>query len=328
MTQYDGIEVHNLLVTDEARTGAFRESILATVKPGDTVLDVGAGSGILSLFAAQAGASRVYAIERAQGAAALARRVVAANGLTAVINIIEADAANALLPEKVDILVSEWLGVYGVDENMLAPVLIARDRWLKPGGSMIPSKVTAWIAPVSHEAAKQATALHSRPYGLDLSPLAPFSLEQAIWLPKAVREDDLRAEPQQLWETNCATTSALDAARPHAAELKFRLKGSGVNGLVTWFSAEMPGAASLSTGPARPATHWGQFLFPIANAHGLAEGDELAIGFHNVPGGQFGSHHIWASQIAGREREVHDTRRHPRANMEPPWRTYLEAGQS
>ena len=328
MNQYDTVEVHNLLVSDEARTLAFRDSIHATVKPGDTVLDVGAGSGILSLFAAQAGARRVYAIERAPGAAALARRVVALNGLLDVVKIVEADAANAILPEKVDVLVSEWLGVYGVDENMLAPVLVARDRWLKPGGLMIPSLVTAWIAPVAHEAARQATALHNRPYGLDLSPLAPFSLEQAIWLPRGVRKDELRAEPQKLWVTNCSTMSAIDAGRPHAAELKFVVQGSGVNGLVTWFSAEMPGASELCTGPSGSATHWGQFLFPIANAYKLAEGDEFSVGFHNVPGGQFGSHHIWASQVAGPEREVHDTRRHPRANMEPPWRAFVETAGS
>src|SRR5262249_15120177 len=143
MNQYDGIDVHNLLVTDEVRTRAFRDSIHATVKSGDTVLDVGAGCGILSLFAAQAGAARVYAVERALGATALARRVVAVNGLSNIVTIIEADASRALLPEKVDVIVSEWLGVYGVDENMLAPVLIARDRWLKTGGKMIPSVVTA-----------------------------------------------------------------------------------------------------------------------------------------------------------------------------------------
>ncbi len=324
MNQYDGIEVHNLLVMDEVRTRAFRDSVHATIQPGDTVLDLGAGSGILSLFAAQAGAARVYAVERAPGAAALARHVVAVNGLADRVTVIEADAAMAVLPEKVDVIVSEWLGVYGVDENMLAPVLIARDRWLKPGGRMIPSRVTAWIAPVSHEAAKQAIALHIRPYGFDLSPLAVFSLDQAIWLPKGVREEELRGEPQRLWLTDCAAMPAVEASRPYAAELKFRLNGSGANGVVTWFSAEMPGAGVLCTGPGRPPTHWGQLLFPITNAHALADGDELAIGFHNVPGGPFGSHHIWASQIGGQAREVHDTRRHPRANMEPPWRAFVD----
>src|SRR6476646_11964715 len=103
MNFYDGAEIHRVLIADEVRTRAFRDSLRASVTRGAVVADVGAGSGILSLFAAQAGASRVYAIERAPGAAALARRVVALNGLLDVVKIVEADAANAILPEKVDV---------------------------------------------------------------------------------------------------------------------------------------------------------------------------------------------------------------------------------
>jgi protein arginine N-methyltransferase 6 len=322
MNFYDGVEIHRLLVGDEVRTRAFYESIRATVRSGDVIMDVGAGSGILSLFAAQAGASRVYAIERAPGAAGLARQLVAANQLSAVVNVIETDAENAVLPEKVDVIVSEWLGCYGVDENMLAPVLAARDRWLKPGGSLIPSAVTAWAAPVWHEAGKDAIAFHTRPYGLDLSMLAPYSHDQAVWLPNGAGVEDLRAAPQALWHTDCATMPAAEARTPYAAELSFRLDRGGVNGLITWFSSEMPGAAPLCNAPGRPGTHWGQLLFPLGNAGASAAGDELKIGFHNVPAGHFGSHHIWSLQANGRPFEVHDTRRHARANREPPWRVF------
>ena len=171
------------MVGDDVRTSAFRASIAATVRPGDVVLDVGAGSGILSLFAAQAGAARVYGIERAPAAAALARRIVADNGLDDRVQIVDGDAESALLPEPVDVIVSEWCGVFGVDENMLAPVLAARDRWLKPGGRLIPGPVTAWIAPVFDPAGVEATAFHSRAYGLDLTALAPFGPDEAVWLP-------------------------------------------------------------------------------------------------------------------------------------------------
>ena len=326
MNFYDGLNVHRLLVGDEVRTRSFYESIRATVRKGDVVLDVGAGSGILSLFAARAGAKRVYAVERAPGAAALARRLVAGNGLADVVEVIEADAEGALLPEPVNVIVSEWLGAYGVDENMLAPVLISRDRWLAPGGTLIPSVVTAWLAPVCHNAAQEAMQFRTRPYSLDLSALAPFTPHQAIWLPRSVSAEALRAEPQRLWVTDCATMPAAQARTPYAAELSFQLEGGGVNGVVVWFSAEMPGAAVLSNGPGQPATHWGQFLFPIANAQGCAAGDVLHIGFHNVPAAVFGSHHLWSSRVPGQPFEVHDTRRNPRAGWEPPWRVAMSEG--
>ena len=320
MNFYDTLQVHRLLVGDEVRTRAFRDAIVATVRPGDVVIDVGAGSGILSLFAACAGARRVYAIERAPGAAALARRLIAHNGAAGVVRIVEADAAAAVVPEPADVIVSEWLGAYGVDENMLAPVLLVRERTLKAGGSMIPSHVTAWLAPVRHDAAAEAVRWHARPWGLDLSPLAPHTPHQALWLPQAVAPDALRADPQPLWEVDCTTMPSAQAHRPYAAELEFELQGSGVNALAAWFSARMPGAATLSNGPGEPPTHWGQFLFPIASAQDAGAGARLHVGFHNVPVGVRGSHHIWAARVGDGPLEVHDTRRNPRAGYEPPWR--------
>jgi predicted RNA methylase len=320
---YNARETHRLLVSDEVRTRAFRDAIKATVQPEDVVLDVGAGSGILSLFAAQAGARRVYAIERAPGAAGLARQLVAGNNLSETVQVLQTDAASAILPEHADVLISEWLGAYGVDENMLAPVLLARDRWLKPGGLMIPARVTAYLAPVSHESCKQAIEFHDRAYDLDLSALAPFHLEQAISLPGGAPLESLRAEPQALWTTDCNTMPAEDAATPYAAELKFRLTGGGVNGLVTWFVAEMPGGGELRNGPGPTTTHWGQLLFPLARTQHLQQDDELAVGFHNIPGGPFGSNHIWAAHLGAGDREVHDTRRRPQAAIEPPWRAYV-----
>lgn len=326
MNFYDGWDIHRLLVGDEVRTRSFHDSVRATIRPGDVVLDVGAGSGILSLFAARAGASRVYALERAPGAARLARRLVDTNGLSEIIRIIESDAENAVLPEPVDVIVSEWLGAYGVDENMLYPVLLCRDRWLKPGGKLIPARVTAWLAPVSHPAALDAIRFRAHPYGLDLSPLTPYSPHQAVWLPHPLSPEALRAQPQPLWVTDCATMPAAQSRRPYAAELTFSLERGGVNGAAVWFTAEMPGAGELSNGPGRPATHWGQFLFPIACAADIPAGGRLEIGFHCVPADSYGSHHIWAARAPGCPLEVYDTRRAPHAGWAPPWRPYIANG--
>lgn len=318
MQFYDSRDIHRRLVADRVRTDAFRRSLVATIRPGAVVLDVGAGSGVLSLFAARAGARRVYAIERATHAAMLARTAIADNGFSNVVSVITAPAEHAVLPEAVDVIVSEWLGAYGVDENMLSPVLLCRDRWLKPGGAMIPSRVTAWLAPVEHQAGVEATAFRDRPFGLDLSALAPFSLDEAVWLPAGVTPEHLRSQPQMLWTTDCQTMPTAEARTPYAAHLAFELTGS-VNGLASWFVADMPGAPELSNGPGRPLTHWGQFFFPIESARAAQRGDTLRVGFHNVPW-SYGSHHIWAAQLGTQPREVHDTRR--RRHSGPPWRVF------
>jgi tRNA/tmRNA/rRNA uracil-C5-methylase (TrmA/RlmC/RlmD family) len=77
---YAEFEVHRTIICDHVRTEAFRRAIDSVVRPGDVVLDLGAGSGILSVFAARAGAARVYAVERTS-AAVLARELAAANGV-------------------------------------------------------------------------------------------------------------------------------------------------------------------------------------------------------------------------------------------------------
>ena len=142
---YAEFEVHRTMICDRVRTGAFRRAIESVVRPGDIVLDVGVGSGILSVFAARAGAARVYAVERTS-AAVLARELAAANGVAEVVRVIHGDVTDVELPERVDVIVSEWLGGFGIDEGMLVPVIVARDRWLKPGGVMIPRLVMAWAA--------------------------------------------------------------------------------------------------------------------------------------------------------------------------------------
>src|SRR5664279_4869594 len=104
---YAEFEVHRTMIRDQVRTEAFRRAIDSVVSPGDIVLDVGAGSGILSLFAARAGAARVYAVEQTS-IAVLAQQLAAANGVAEIVQVIQGDILDVEPPERVDVLVSEW----------------------------------------------------------------------------------------------------------------------------------------------------------------------------------------------------------------------------
>jgi protein arginine N-methyltransferase 6 len=318
MNLYDSVDVHRRMIEDRTRTASFHRSIRASVKPGDVVLDVGAGTGILSLFAAQAGASRVYALERAPGAARMARRLIDANGVADRVHVLEGDSEHLWALEPVDVLVSEWLGVYAVDENMLAPVLTARDRWLKPGGLMIPHTTTTWLAPVCNAAGEEANAFHTSAYGIDLSPIAPYSLDEAVWLPNGAARDDVRASPQPLWVVEPTTMPAARARKPFVGEITFTLDGP-VNGLAIWFSAEMPGTDPLSNEPGT-TTHWGNFLFPIRGSGDASRGDRLHVRFTCIPVRGGACEHAWSARLNDGPIEVHDTRRHRRPWGSPPWR--------
>ena len=141
---------------DTVRTPCYRDAIVKNPSNfmGKVVMDVGCGSGILSLFAAQAGAKKVYACE-ASGAAEIARTLVKANGFEHVVEVIEKkieDITSAQIPFKsVDVIVSEPLGTFLLNERMLETYIIARDMFLKPSGRMFPAKADLCVMPFTDE---------------------------------------------------------------------------------------------------------------------------------------------------------------------------------
>merc|ERR1712228_192513 len=109
------------------------------------VLDIGCGTGILSMFAKKAGAKHVYGIDMSS-IIDHAVQIVKDNGYENTIEIIRGKVEEVELPvEKVDVIISEWMGYFLLYESMLDTVLFARDKWLKPDGILMPDKSTMYI---------------------------------------------------------------------------------------------------------------------------------------------------------------------------------------
>ena len=106
---------------------------------------MGTGTGILALWAAQAGAKRVYAVEMTD-MAKHAQKLVDSNGYGSVITVIQGSMEEVELGEQVDIIISEWMGYFLLRESMLDSVIVARDKFLKPGGSMYPSHARMYVS--------------------------------------------------------------------------------------------------------------------------------------------------------------------------------------
>jgi predicted RNA methylase len=113
---------------DFKRTTAFREAIQAIVKQGDIVIDAGAGSGILSFFAAQAGAKKVYAVEADPFLASCLARSVKANNLSHVVEVVRADIHSARLPQNVDVFICEMMETGLMDEMQVTAINTLRER--------------------------------------------------------------------------------------------------------------------------------------------------------------------------------------------------------
>jgi type I protein arginine methyltransferase len=306
---YAEFEVHRTMIRDRVRTEAFRRAINAVVRPGDIVLDVGAGSGILSVFAARAGAAAVYAVERTP-IAALAEQLAAANEVADTITVIHGDVMDIELPEQVDVIVSEWLGGFGIDEGMLAPVIAARDRWLKPTGVMIPHSVTAWTALVHDRyLAETIEFLRGDPFGLKLEVLVEMTVNEIIYSGtfRHLAAGDRRSEPCRLWTTNADRTSLEQAQAPHESKPLLPVHDHGTaNALALWFSAELAPGISLSVAPGDPPTHWGMTTAPLRSPVELTPGMIVRARVRTAPARPVGTWTSWAIAMPGADWEEHD----------------------
>lgn len=257
------------MLNDRPRQEAYRDAILSnrSLFAGKTVLDVGAGTGILSVFCAQAGASKVYAIE-ASKIANLAKKVVADNGFEQIIEVHQTKIEDFKLEgenqQQIDIIVSEWMGFYLLHEGMLDSVLSARDRFLKPGGSMFPQNATIYVAPCKLPSLFEAWDSHDnvqmQAFGAALR--AQKSLKPEIMVVQA--EDLLHEGTVIAWiDLNDVT---LDELNEFTFDEVIVSQATGrYQGICLWFDVAFPindngDAVTLSTAPAAEPTHWKQTI--------------------------------------------------------------------
>jgi protein arginine N-methyltransferase 1 len=143
-----------MCLKDRMRTLAFRRAIRHVVRPGDIVVDAGAGTGILSFFAAEAGAKHVYAVEIDPMLVRSLRTSVALNYLEERVTVIAGDASTADLPTPVDVFIGELIETGLMDEMQVPVINTLRARGvIGPATRMIPEQYTTFVELVLDETA-------------------------------------------------------------------------------------------------------------------------------------------------------------------------------
>ena len=135
------------VIADEGRTRAYSRALRAAICRDSIVLDIGAGTGILSLLACQYGARKVYAVEPSS-AIGVAQQAAHANGFADRIECIQALSTEIILREKADVIVSDLRGVLPLFGQHLPSIIDARRRLLAPEGNLIPKRDVLWAAVV------------------------------------------------------------------------------------------------------------------------------------------------------------------------------------
>lgn len=304
------LRVQRGMMRDVIRTELYRKAIFERVKPGDVVLDFGAGSGILSIFAAKAGARKVYAVERTS-IVKIASELLHKNGLEDRVELINADMETADLPEKVDLIVSDWMGGYGVDENALPPLLVARDRYLKPGGVILPERVTAWMTPVwDSRRDHDLNFWRQNPYEVDLSLISDYTAHEYFWDENSITEDTVLAKPQPMWTTDVYKCSVEEARSSFKTSLSFLVNQKGkLSSLAAWFSADFGKGLILTNAPDAPKTCWGRSIFPLERTVKVEPGTPIAVEFTLELSGIGCCHNTWSVRVGEGDWEHHDSRK-------------------
>lgn len=272
------LDEHRQYLADTARLDAFDAALRATVHPGDVVLDLASGTGILGLLACQAGARRVYAIE-VGGIVELARELARANGFADRIVGIHELASRATLPEPVDVIVTDGAGRFGFDAGIIETLSDARARFLKPGGRVIPRTITLSLAPVDTREPSEHVAFWSRPLrGLSLDPASAIARNTGY--PRHLRPDDLLAQPAQI-----ATFDPSVDTRTLSGRAAFTIeRASTLHGIGGWFSAELAPGVLLTNAPgAAHRINRRNVFFPLREPAAVSAGDTVRVSMFIQP---------------------------------------------
>lgn len=239
------------MIADRLRMDAYASAVRAVVKPGDVVVDVGTGTGVLAFMACDAGARHVYAIEQ-KHVADMAMLLVRHRGLSDRVTVFHEHSSKVDLPEPADVILTETIACLGFEEGLLTSVIDARRRLARPGAAVIPGQIALSIVPVEWPAfyAKHIDWWSD-------SPLRTFTANTA-WV-DAIDARAHLAPPQRLMDVDLTTIEELTVA----GSASFTATRDGVmHGFAGWFAATLAPGITLSNETPR-ATHWDHAFLPL-----------------------------------------------------------------
>jgi protein arginine N-methyltransferase 1 len=217
-----------------------------------------------------------------------ARKLVEHNGLSHVVEVIQSSVEDLQLPCQVDIIISEWMGYILLRESMLDSVIRARNKWMKPGGSLYPSQATIYLSAISYEEDREGKYQEfinsmkdwkgfsedmTKLYGVDVSPLTSsyrkeqeeYFIYSGLWT--ELRPEHVIGQPVVIKHLDLNTCTLKDSEGVDPVKFNIEVPFPvTVSGFAGWFTTHFNGSNEnpvqkrvvLSTGPEAGFTHWGQ----------------------------------------------------------------------
>uniref|UniRef100_A0A5B7B869 Protein arginine N-methyltransferase domain-containing protein n=1 Tax=Davidia involucrata TaxID=16924 RepID=A0A5B7B869_DAVIN len=275
---YSHVGIHEEMIKDRVRTETYRTAIL---QHQNYI------------------AGKVYAVDASE-IALQANEVVKANNLSDIIIVLHGRIEDVEIDEGVDVIISEWMGYMLLYESMLGSIISARDRWLKPGGLILPSNATLYMAPVTHpDRYSESIDFWRNVYGIDMSAMLPLAKQCAFEEPcvETITGENVLTWPHVVKHVDCYTITIREL---ESVTTRYKFKSmmrAPFHGFAFWFDVEFSAPAifpanndappfllselsnnhltdgnqrkkranpnevlMLSTAPEDPPTHWQQTL--------------------------------------------------------------------
>ena len=288
------------MIEDRVRMEAHIAALRAVVKPGDRVLDIGAGSGVFSLVACTLGAREVVAVDP-NPVINVARRTLAANGFGDRVTCVQDLSTEYTPSEPFDVIVSDMRGVLPLFGHHLHSSVDARDRLLVPGGAMIPTLDRLFAAPVEAPAEFERIERPWRrnDFGLDLSAAAPFM--NSLALRAHLRPPCLLARAEPWCELDYRTLRDYGVK----GDVRWAVTRDGVcHGVALWFDAVLCDGIGFSNAPQDVSGRvYGQLFLPLTTPVVVEAGDTVTAGLTGVHAN--GTYvWRWSGEVVGRDRRL------------------------
>lgn len=300
------MQEHYGYIADTHRIERFRQAIAQAVRPGDVVVDLGCGFGILGLMCLNAGAARVWGIDRTE-AIEIARETAARAGFGDRYHCVREHSFRAELPETADVLICDHVGFFGLDYGIIAMLSDARRRFLKPGGKVIPGAIALKLAGVSSDACRRKAEQWAD----------PAILPAFHWL----RDHNINAKHPHAFAAADVMTGVgdlltvdlvEDSPDSFRAEVDLTATHDGaLDGFGGWFDCLLvPGVAMTNSPLAEDKIEREQVFFPLDQGLDVVAGDTIRatiqvrhdVGIiawtgHNLRTGEKRVHSTWRGQI-------------------------------
>ena len=264
------------MASDGIRISAYLDALRRTVTPGSVVVDLGCGPGIFALHACRLGARKVYAIEP-NDSIQIARDLAEANGFCGRIEFIQDFSTKVTLPESADVIVADLRGILPFYGTGLLSMIDARERFLAPGGTVIPHTDRLWgtviEAPASYR--RSVLAWEDALNGFEISAIQRLTANTIC---------KIRTHPNEYLASPCeiASIDYFSTTSPScSAEAMWNVSRDGIaHGIAIWFETELAQGAGFSNAPGDAELIYGAAFFPFHEAMPVAAGDRFCSSIH------------------------------------------------